>query len=86
MDLGMLRILAAAGALLLLLGCSIGPPTPADAQAAPELTNEMIDYKYVPPENPKFHYLFVKMQERRVLQRLAAFLSPRSLPQTGPPT
>jgi Putative metallopeptidase len=76
---GMMRTLSAAGALLLLLGCSSGPTMPADAQAALELTNEMIDYKYVPPETPHFQYLFEKMQARRVLQRLAAFLSPLNL-------
>src|SRR5262245_17397755 len=69
--------IATAAVLALVLGC----PTlrPAAAQTPPALQNDMIEIEYNEPRSEKYRALYQRLKERKVLERLAAFLSPLKL-------
>jgi putative metallopeptidase DUF4344 len=74
----MTRILTTA-ALAFLLVAPICPTTAALAQTDPELTNDYIDFSYHEPKDQKYRALYQRMKDRKILERLAAFLSPIEL-------
>ncbi len=74
----MMRIVAAA-ALALALGSST-VVTPAAAQEfPPELKNDMIEIEYNEPTSAKYQPIYQRLKERKLLEQLAAFLSPLKL-------
>jgi hypothetical protein len=52
---------------------------PAAAQFPPELTNDMIEVEYNEPTSAKYMPLYRRLKERKLLEQLAAFLSPLKL-------
>jgi len=74
----MTRFLTAA-VLALVLGCPACPTSPASAQTNPELTNDLIDFEYHEPESEQYKPLYLRMKERKILERLAEVLSPLKL-------
>jgi len=70
--------IATAGALALALGCLI-PCLPASAQTPPALQNDMIEIEYNAPRSPKYKPIYDRLKERKLLEQLAAFLSPIKL-------
>ena len=73
----MIRI-TAAGALALAIGCLI-PRAPATAQTPPVLQNDMIVGEYNEPRDAKYKSIHDRLKERKLLEQLAAFLSPIKL-------
>jgi hypothetical protein len=71
--------IATAAALAFALGYPTLLATPAAAQIPPELTNDMIEIEYNRPRSAKYLPLYRRLQERKLLERLAAFLSPLNL-------
>jgi hypothetical protein len=74
----MRRIMTAA-ALALALAGPLVLGQPAAAQYPPELTNDMIDVEYNEPTSEKYRPLYQRLKERKLLEQLAAFLSPLKL-------
>jgi Putative metallopeptidase len=60
--------------------CAVLLCVPALSQVSPELSNRNIDFIYVPPKSLKYVPLFERLQEFKVLEQLAEFLSPLRLP------
>jgi hypothetical protein len=56
--------------------------TPVLAQPAPDLTNDMIEITYVPPQRSGLKPIYEYMKEHRFLEQLKQFLSPLKLPMT----
>ncbi len=54
--------------------------TPAAAQPAAGLRSNRVVAAYVAPKNPAHNPIYSRLKERRVLERLALFLSPLRLP------
>src|SRR5262245_40587169 len=52
---------------------------PAAAQFPPELTNDMIEIEYNEPTSARYRPLYQRLKERKLLEQLAAFLSPLKL-------
>jgi hypothetical protein len=73
----MIRI-TAVGALALAIGCLI-PRAPAMAQTPPALQNNMIGIYYQQPFNAKYRPIYDRLKERKLLEQVAAFLSPIKL-------
>jgi len=74
--------IAAAGALALALGCLIPcliPHGPAAAQTPPALQNDMIEIEYNEPRSAKYKPIYARLKDRKLLEQLAAFLSPLKL-------
>src|SRR5215831_5955483 len=67
-------------ALALVLFCSWQPA--AWAAAPPNLKSNRVQISYVPPSNPVHQHIYEVLQERRVLERMKAYLSPLRLPRT----
>ena len=65
----------AAGALALAIGCLI-PRAPAMAQTPPALQNDMIVIRYNEPRRPSYKAIYDRLKERKLLEQVAAFLSP----------
>jgi Putative metallopeptidase len=75
----MMRIVTAA-ALALALGSSTFAAPPAAAQEIPpELKNDMVDIEYNEPTSAKYMPIYQRLKERKLLEQLAAFLSPLKL-------
>jgi hypothetical protein len=74
----MTRILTAA-ALALVLGGPIAFSKPAAAQFPPELQNDMIEIEYNEPTSDKYRPIYERLKNRKILEQLAAFLSPLKL-------
>src|SRR5262245_38387089 len=74
-----MRILTAI-ALALALGCPALSSGPAAAQdIPPELSNDMIYIEYNEPKSEKYRPIYERLKQRKLLERLAAFLSPLNL-------
>jgi Putative metallopeptidase len=74
----MKRIMTAA-ALALALGGPAVLTGPAAAQFPPELQNDMIEIEYNEPTSDKYRPIYERLKERKLLEQLAAFLSPLKL-------
>jgi hypothetical protein len=74
----MTRIVTAA-LLALALGGPIAFSKPAAAQFPPELQNEMIEIQYNEPTSAKYRPIYERLKNRKLLEQLAAFLSPLKL-------
>src|SRR5690349_11061199 len=68
-----------AAALALTLGGPVVLAKPAAAQYPPELTNDMIEIEYNEPTSAKYRPLYERLKNRKLLEQLAAFLSPLKL-------
>ena len=71
--------IATAAALAFLLACPNPLATSAAAQIPPELTNEQIDIEYIEPQSEKYRPIYERLRKLKLLERLAAFLSPLDL-------
>lgn len=71
----MIRI-ATGSALAFALGCLL---LPAPAAAQTPLQNDMIDIEYNEPRSAKYKPIYERLKERKLLEQLAAFLSPLKL-------
>jgi hypothetical protein len=75
----MMRIVTAA-AFSFALGSSIVAAPPVRAQdIPPELKNDMIEIEYNEPTSAKYMPIYQRLKERKLLEQLAAFLSPLKL-------
>ena len=74
-----MKSIVTAAALALALGGPIVLAKPAAAQFPPELQNDMIEIEYNEPTSAKYKALYQRLKERKLLEQLAAFLSPLKL-------
>ena len=74
-----MRRIVSAAALVLLVGGATLAAKPAAAQIPPELKNENIDFAYHEPQSEKYRPIYERLKERKILEQLAAFLSPLRL-------
>jgi hypothetical protein len=74
----MARMIRAA-LLALVLGGPIAFSKPAAAQYPPELQNDMIVIEYHEPTSDKYRPIYERLKQRKILEQLAAFLSPLNL-------
>ncbi len=74
-----MKRIATAAALALALGGPIVLAQPAAAQFPPELQNDMIEIEYNEPTSAKYQPIYQRLKERKLLEQLAAFLSPLKL-------
>ena len=65
---------------MLALPWAFAPCTSALAQVSPEFSNSSIDFAYVPPRSLKYLPVYDRVQQFRMLEQLAEFLSPVKLP------
>src|SRR5262245_30304020 len=76
----MTRIIAAAAAVAITIACPALFGAPAAAQEIPpELANDMIHIEYNAPRSARYRPIYERLKERKLLERLAAFLSPLQL-------
>ncbi|MBV9240732.1 MAG: hypothetical protein JO314_01885 [Acidobacteria bacterium] len=66
--------------LIDILSCLVALASPAVAQPAAELSNEMIEITYAPPNRPGLKPIYEYMKEKHFLEQLKQFLSPLKLP------
>src|SRR5262249_40229868 len=52
----------------------------AQMQIPPELKNPKISFAYIPPESVKYLPVMQRLQNRQLLEKFAAFMSPLQLP------
>jgi len=74
-----MRRIVSAAALALLAGGATLAAKPAAAQTPPELKNDNIEFAYNEPQSEKYRPIYERLKERKILERLAAFLSPLRL-------
>ena len=71
--------LATGAVLAFALAHPILSPQPAAAQTPPRLTNDMIEIEYIEPRSEKYKPIYKRLKDRKLLEQLAAFLSPLKL-------
>jgi hypothetical protein len=54
---------------------------PAGASSLGELKTGQVRGEYVPPKNPAHRYVYERLKDRRVLERLSEYLAPIKLPR-----
>jgi putative metallopeptidase DUF4344 len=70
-----------ARAMMLAIACLACAAAPASAQQSNDAKPNRVRGEYVPPKNPAHQYIYDRLTQRRVLERLSEFLSPFKLPR-----